>query len=190
MSSHPKVYLTPQEYLEIERTAEGKSEYVNGEMFAMSGATRQHNIITINVAASLHSQLRKRDCTVYSSDQRVKVSATGLFTYPDISVVCGEAKFEDARQDTLVNPTVIVEVLSKSTEGYDRNEKFAHYRRMESLKQYLLVSQFRHHLELYSRLPDGQWVLTETDDPVGEIHLSSVHCVLSMPDVYEKVEFA
>lgn len=189
MSSHPKAYLTPEEYLAIERTAEGKSEYFNGETFAMSGGTSQHNIITVNVAASLHAQLRKRECTVFSSDQRVKVSATGLFTYPDISVVCGKAIFVDDRQDTLLNPTVIVEVLSKSTEGYDRNEKFAHYRKMDSLKQYLLISQFRHHVEVYTRQPDGQLILTETDDPVGEVHLVSIQCTLSMTDVYEKIRF-
>jgi Uma2 family endonuclease len=190
MSSQPKVRLTPEEYLAIERESDYKSEYFNGETFAMSGGTKQHNLITINVSSSLHAQLRKRPCAVYSSDQRVKVSATGLYTYPDISVVCEEAKFDDAQQDTLLNPTVIIEVLSKSTAGYDRNEKFAHYRKLESLAEYALIAQKRHHVEHYTKRPDGDWLLSETDNLEQTIFLPSIGCTLSLLDAYEKVDIA
>ncbi|QQS47650.1 MAG: Uma2 family endonuclease [Acidobacteriota bacterium] len=187
MSSQPKVRITPEEYLAIERQAEYKSEYLNGEVFAMAGGTRQHNTITVNVASSLHTQLRKRQCVVYSSDQRVKVIATGLYTYPDVTVLCGDAEFDDG--DTLTNPTVIIEVLPKSTAGYDRNEKFAHFRKAPSLAEYVLISQSRPHIELYTRQPDGQWLLSESDDPAASIRLVSIDCSLALSEVYEKVDF-
>ena len=188
MSSQPKIRLTPEEYLAIERQAEYKSEYFNGEVFAMSGGSRQHNLITVNISSSLHAQIRTRPCNVYSSDQRVKVSATGLYTYPDISVVCGEAKYDDDQQDTLLNPTAIIEVLSKSTAGYDRNEKFAHYRKLESLAEYVLVAQVRYHVELYTRQPNGDWLLSETDNIQESVLLPSIECTLALSEVYEKVD--
>ena len=188
MSSQPRIRLTPDEYLTIERQAEYKSEYFNGEVFAMSGGTKQHNLITVNVSSSLHAQLRKRPCTVYSSDQRVKVSATGLYTYPDISVVCGEAKYDNNQQDTLLNPTVIIEVLSKSTAGYDRDEKFAHYRKLDSLSQYVLIAQVRCHVETYTRQASGDWLLSETDEIQQSITLPAIECRLTLSDIYEKVE--
>lgn len=188
MSSQPEIRLTPEQYLTIERQADHKSEYVNGEMYAMSGGTKQHNLITVNVASSLHAQLRKKPCLVYSSDQRVKVSRTGLYTYPDITVVCGESEFDDDQQDTLLNPTVIIEVLSKSTAGYDRNEKFAHYRKLETLREYVLIAQTGYRVEHYLRQSDGNWLLSEIDQ-IGEIiSLSSIECTLALSDVYEKVE--
>jgi Uma2 family endonuclease len=190
MSSQPKARLTPEEYLAIERESAYKSEYFNGETFAMSGTTKQHNLITVNVSSSLHAQLRKRPCAVYSSDQRVKVSATGLYTYLDISVVCGESKFDDAQQDTLLNPTALIEVLSKSTAGYDRNEKFAHYRKLESLAEYVLIAQKRHHVEHYTKRTDGDWLLSETDNLEQTIFLPSIGCTLSLLDAYEKVDLA
>lgn len=188
MAFQPRTQLTPLEYLALERQAEFKSEYYHGHVFAMAGGSRQHNLITVNVSSSLHAQLRQRPCTVYSSDQRVKVEATGLYTYPDISVVCGEARFEDEHLDTLLNPTVIVEVLSSSTEGYDRNEKYAHYRKIESLAEYVLISQVRHHVEHYLRQGDGSWRLSETEELSGSIELPSIECDLALGDVYEKVE--
>jgi Uma2 family endonuclease len=136
-----KDLVTPNEYLILERQAPYKSEYRDGQIVAMSGASRQHNIITANVVAELHAQLKQRSCTVLPSDMRVKVTSTGLYTYPDVVVVCGEALFDDNQQDTLLNPTLIVEVLSKSTEAYDRGDKFKHYRHLPSLAEYLLISQ-------------------------------------------------
>ena len=154
----------------------------------MSGGTKQYNLICVNVSSSLHAQLRKRPCTLYSSDQRVKVSATRLYTYPDITVVCDPAEFDDDQQDTLLNPTVIVEVLSKSTEGYDRNEKFAHYRKLTSLKEYTLIPQVRFHVEHYVRQADGQWLLAETDEIQEAVTLPSINCTLALADIYEKVD--
>ena len=184
----PNTRLAPEDYLEIERRATHKSEYFDGEVFAMSGGAEQHNLITVNVSSSLHSQLRATACAVYSSDQRVKVTATGLYTYSDITVVCGDAVFDDKQQDTLLNPTVIVEVVSKSTGGYDRNEKFAHYRRIESLAEYLLIAQARHHVEHYVRQPSGDWLLSETDSLQANVFLPSIRCTIALADVYEKVE--
>jgi Uma2 family endonuclease len=141
MSAANTDFITAAEYLEIERKAEIKSEYIAGRTYAMSGASRQHNLITANTLSEIHPQLRGRNCEAFVSDMRVKVSPTGMYTYPDDVAVCGEARFEDSHMDTLLNPTVIVEVLSGSTEAYDRGEKFAHYRRLESLREYVLVAQ-------------------------------------------------
>lgn len=188
MSSQTKASYTPEEYLALERKAEYKSEYFNGEIFAMTGASRKHNLVAANVLASLHIQLRRRPCEVYSSDMRVKVNPTGLYTYPDVVVVCGEPSFDDKHKDTLVNPTVLVEVLSKSTASYDRGEKFEHYRKLASLDEYLVIAQDKCHLEHYVRQPDNQWLLSETDDIQKTIHLSSIECDLSLADIYDKVE--
>ena len=141
MSSQTSPKYTPKEYLAIERASQQKNEYFNGDIFAMGGASERHNLIVGNVFASLHIQMRDKPCKVYSSDMRVKISATGLYTYPDIVALCGEASFDDEQQDTLLNPNVIIEVLSKSTEGYDRGEKFAHYRKIETVKECILISQ-------------------------------------------------
>ena len=188
MSSQVKVYYTPEEYLTLERQAEYKSEYFNGEIFAMTGASRRHNLVAGNVLASLHLQLRKRPCEIYPSDMRVKVSPTGLYTYPDVIVVCGEPIFDDQQKDTLLNPTVLVEVLSKSTASYDRGEKFEHYRKLDSLAEYLVVAQNKYHAEHYIRQPDNRWLLSETDDRQQTIHLSSIECDLALTDIYDKVE--
>ncbi|MDT5122987.1 MAG: hypothetical protein QOC96_2469 [Acidobacteriota bacterium] len=188
MSSQVKVYYTPEEYLALERQAEYKSEYFNGEIFAMTGASRKHNLVAGNVFASLHNQLKKRPCEIYPSDMRVKVSPTGLYTYPDVIVVCGEPLFDDKQKDTLLNPTVLVEVLSKSTASYDRGEKFEHYRKLDSLAEYLVIAQNKYHAEHYSRQPDNRWLLSETDDRQQTIHLSSIECDLALADIYDKVE--
>ena len=188
MPSQAKVFYTPEEYLILERQAEYKSEYLNGEIFAMTGASRRHNLVAGNVFASLHNQLRKRPCEIYPSDMRVKVSPTGLYTYPDVVVVCAEPLFDDKQKDTLLNPTVLIEVLSKSTASYDRGEKFAHYRKLDSLTEYLVVAQDKYHVEHYTRQSGNQWLLSETDDIQKTIHLSSIECDLALADIYDKVE--
>jgi Uma2 family endonuclease len=188
MSSPVKVYYTPDEYLELERKAEYKSEYFDGEIFAMTGASRKHNLVAGNVLAALHLQLRKRPCEIYPSDMRVKVSPTGLYTYPDVVIVCGEPMFDDEQRDTLLNPTVLVEVLSKSTASYDRGEKFEHYRKIKSLAEYLVIAQNKFHVEHYTKQPGNQWLLSETDDPQKIIHLPSIECDLALVDIYDKVE--
>ncbi len=189
MSAVPKPYLTPQQYLARERRAETKSEYLRGEVFAMSGASRKHNLVAMNVAGELRQQLRDRDCEVYPSDMRVKISPTGLYTYPDVTVVCGEPEFEDAEVDTLLNPKVVVEVLSPSTADYDRGRKFTHYRRLASLREYVLISQDRPLVEHYVRQGRDQWLLTENSSLEETVVLPSIECQLSLAEIYLKVRF-
>jgi len=177
---------TPEEYLALERRSETKSELVNGRIYAMTGASREHNLITANLVRELSTQLRGRPCESYASDMRVKVDETGMYTYPGVVALCGEPAFEDAAVDTLLNPAVIVEVLSPSTESYDRGEKFAHYRRLASLREYVLVAQNRVRVEHYARRGE-QWVLTEFSDLAGAFELPSVGCTLRLVDVYERV---
>ncbi|MGI9183164.1 MAG: Uma2 family endonuclease [Longimicrobiaceae bacterium] len=188
MSTVTQRRYTPEEYLALERTAEYKNEYVNGRIYAMTGASREHNLIAGNVFGELRTRLRGRACEVYMGDMRVRVSPTGLYTYPDVVALCGEPRFEDSHVDTLLNPTVIVEVLSPSTEAYDRGEKFAHYRRLETLSEYVLVAQDKMRVEHYRR--DGEhWVLTEISDPEGVLSLLAVGCEIPLPEICERVEF-
>lgn len=189
MSTQPKPYLTPEAYLAFEREAEVKHEYYAGEIFAFAGASEEHNLIAGNVYAGLHAQLRKRPCKVYPSDMRVRVSPTGLYTYPDVTVVCGDARFADQHHDTLLNPTVIVEVLSPSTAGYDRGETFEPYRKLDSLQEYLMIAQDRVHVEHHARQRDNQWLLSETNSVEDTMALPTLACRLSVEDIYDKVEF-
>jgi Uma2 family endonuclease len=188
MPSQAKARLTAEEYLAIERQASCKSEYLDGEMFAMAGASRRHNLIALNIGAELRTQLQQRPCEVYTSDMRVKISRTGLYTYPDVVVVCDEPRFEDTEVDTLLNPIVLVEVLSPSTADYDRGGKFEHYRTLPSLQAYLLVAQERCHVVHYTRQQDNAWLLAETDDIQDCIRLPSIRCDLLLSEVYAKVQ--
>ncbi len=185
--AHESKY-TPEQYLALERNQEYKNEYFNGQLFAMGGASRQHNQITFNIAGELRSQMKGRPCIAYVNDMRVKVSQTGLYTYPDVAAACGEPQFEDTHMDTLLNPSVIIEVLSDSTEAYDRGEKFAHYRRLTSLIEYVLISQDRVCIEKYVRQHE-QWVLSEFTDSERKIDLGSIGCDLLLHEIYDKVEF-
>src|SRR5215211_3382177 len=151
MSSQRKTLLTPEEYLAVERRSEVRSEYLAGEVFAMVGASKRHNLIVSNLIRVLGNQLLDRPCNVYPSDMRVKVSRIGKYTYPDVVVACEEEEFDDEERDTLLNPLVIIEVLSESTEAYDRGRKFEHYQYIESLTEYLLVSQEPYRVEQYVR---------------------------------------
>lgn len=187
-SAAAHIRYTPEQYLELERKAPYKSEYVNGRIFAMSGASRSHNLIGGNGYREISSQLRGRPCEAYISDMRVKVSPTGLYTYPDIAVACGEILLEDAHNDTLLTPTVLIEVLSPSTEAYDRGKKFAHYRLLESLQEYVLIAQDKIRVEHFRR-QDVQWVLTEISDSAGIVDLASIECHVALRDIYDKVEF-
>src|SRR5580658_8192762 len=160
MSTLPKSRLTPEQYLEIERKAEFKSEYYQGEMFAMSGAKVAHILITTNALGHLFRQLEGKPYRVLNSDMRVCVAPNGLYTYPDLVVACGEFQFLDSTLDTLLNPTVIIEVLSESTEAYDRGQKFKLYRSLGSLAEYLLISSREVSTELFTRQPDDKWLLS------------------------------
>ncbi len=187
MYVQPDIRYTPEEYLNMEREAEYKSEYFNGEIFAMSGASRRHNLISLNIAAAFHRQLRNRGCEVYMNDMRVKVSCTGLYTYPDVAVVCDLPQFDDTQNDTLLNPAVLVEVLSKSTEGYDRGTKFEMYRKLDSLAEYLMIHQDKYHAEHYIRQPGNQWLFSEYINPEDIFYIQAVECELKLEDIYEKV---
>jgi len=188
MAAQPQIRLTPAEYLAFERKCEFKSEYWAGQVFAMAGASERHNLIETNVIIALGSQLRGKSCKVYPSDMRVKVPATDLYTYPDVTIVCGKAQFDDVERDTLLNPTVIVEILSKSTENYDRGKKFQNYRTLESLTEYVLIAQDAVHIEHYVRQSDNQWLLSEAKDLSAVVELPTIQCTLALIDVYDKVE--
>ena len=181
--------MTPEEYLRIERAAEWKSEFIDGEMFAMSGASHRHTIITANLIRSLGNQLLNGPCTVSSADLRVATDRRRHYTYPDIVVVCDPPQYVDGQLDTVTNPTLIAEVLSDSTEKYDRGGKFERYRAVPSLSEYLLVAQDRVHVELFSRQTDGRWSLRDWNDPEAEIDIESLHCRLKVAEVYAKVTF-
>ncbi len=185
MSSLPKQFYTPEEYLDRERRAEYKSEYFAGEIVVMAGARRNHNLICGNITTSLGTQLREKPCEIYANDMKVQADKARQFSYPDVVVVCGEPQFRDSQDDVLQNPTVIVEVLSPSTEAYDWGEKFLRYRRLESLQEYLLVTQNERRVEHFTKQNDGSWRMTEATE--GSLTLESVGCTLSFGDVYNKV---
>lgn len=187
MSALAQSSHTPEQYLALERQASHKSEYVNGGIFAMAGASKAHNQIAFNLAGELHSQLKNRPCLAYVNDLRVKVSATGLYAYPDVAALCSEPDFEDAQMDTLLNPSVIIEILSPSTEAYDRGDKFAHYRRLPSLMEYVLIAQDKVRVEYYIR-QDRQWILTEMDRLNETLRLVLIECEISLREIYAKVE--
>lgn len=189
MSALAVPFLTPEQYLEIERKAEYKSEYFSGQMFAMAGASRAHNVITGNIIRRLGNHLDGTPCETYPSDMKVLVSATGLYTYPDVSVACGEPQFLDRQGDVLLNPLVIVEVLSETTEAYDRGAKFALYQRIESLQEYVLVSQDQARVERYVRKENGQWLYSRMDGLEGELRLDALDCRLALAEVYARVQF-
>jgi len=189
MSVQPKPYISPEEYLAKERVADYKSEYYKGEIFAFAGASREHNTIVINLIIKLAPRLRKNNCEIYSNDMRVNVNATGLYTYPDVVVVCGSPQFEDDEYDTLLNPTVLIEVLSPSTEDYDRGAKFEHYRTIGSLSDYILVAQHKIHVERYVRQSDRSWLFSEFKSAKDKFQIQSIGCELSVAEIYEKVEF-
>jgi len=189
MTAVPKKKLTPAEYLAIERKAEFKSEYYAGEMFAMAGASRQHCYVKDNITGALNQQLKGGPCRAVSSDLRLKVSPTGLYTYPDVLVVCGELQFEDNQADTLLNPRVIIEVLSESTETYDLGEKAKHYKRIASLQEYVLVSQREALVERMVRQDDGSWKVTEIAGMDATLEFTSVPAKVALAEIYRGVEF-
>ncbi len=189
MSTAAKPYLSPQQYLVKERKAEFKSQYFRGEMFAMAGATREHNLIVGNIVREIGNALKDRHCEVYPSDMRVKIALTGLYTYPDASVVCGEPKFEDDQFDTLDNPTVLFEVLSESTESYDRGDKFRHYREIESLREYVMVTQDRVSVECYQRQANGGWLLREAQTISDSITFESLRVAVAASEIYRNIRF-
>lgn len=189
MSAVPKLQLTPAEYLARERTAAFKSEYYRGETFAMAGASREHNSAKENLIGELYTRLKGSPCRTYSSDQRVKVSATGLYTYPDLVLVCGKAEYDPLDRDTLLNPAAIVEVLSPSTEKYDRGAKFRQFQQVPSVQEYILVSQEEPLCERFVRQADGSWNLTTVAGLDGELAFTTVPARIPLADIYNGVTF-
>lgn len=183
-----KMDISPEAYLEMERKAETKSEYIDGCVLAMAGASRRHNQIVFNLAGIIGNQLKNRPCEAYVSDMRVNIRETGMYAYPDLVAFCGEPEFEDAQVDTLLNPSLIVEVLSASTEAYDRGEKFAHYRRLSSLSEYVLVAQDKMRVELFLRQGE-RWVFSEFDGVGDRVVLASIRCEMGLQEVYNKVDY-
>jgi len=181
-----KSSLTAEEYLAVERKARFKSEFYKGEMFAMAGADKAHNLIVSNVLRVLGNQLLERDCNLYPSDMRVKVRQLDKYTYPDISVTCGEEIFEDDQVDTLLNPVLIIEVLSDSTEAYDRGMKFEHYQHIGALSEYLLIAQNSCRVEQYMRQHNKKWTYQEFHSLDDVVALKAIGCVLALKEIYFK----
>lgn len=179
--------ITPQEYLAFERQAEEKHEFVDGIIYAMSGASLRHNTIAWNISANLHFQFRGRNCQAMASDMRVKVNETD-YVYPDIVGLCGDVKLEDEQVDTLLNPTVIIEVLSKSTQNYDKNKKMALYQNLPTVQDYVLVAQDEYRVEHYQRKSQNQWLLTILTESAQILQLSSVNAEILFQDIYARVE--
>ena len=177
-----------EDFLAAEREAEIRHEFVDGHVFDMVGATENHNIIVANLTTLLVNQMKGRPCLAYANDMKVRIDVADACKYPDVTALCGERKFYDDRRDVLLNPSLIIEVLSEATEAYDRGEKFAVYRRLPSLREYVLVSQTHWRVEVYERQPHGRWLLTEYNGADDEEPLETVDCVLSMREIYDKIE--
>lgn len=188
MTPLPKPSYDFEEYLATERNQEIRNEYVAGEVYAMTGAKEGHNLIVVNLASELRTRFKQRPCRVFANDMKVRIDLADACTYPDLVALCGERQFHDGRRDAITNPALIVEVLSESTEAYDRGDKFALYRRLPSLREYLLISQEHMAAELYTRQPDGRWLLSTFDRAEQEIALESVDCSVPMAEIYDKVE--
>jgi Uma2 family endonuclease len=190
MSAQPRPRLTPEEYLKIERAAECKSEYYDGHTYAMSGGSYAHGLIIANIVAKLWQGLAGKGCSVTASDVRLRVSALGLYTYPDIAVVCGTPAFADDQADTLLNPALLIEVLSPSTEAHDRGFKFAQYRQLESLREYALVSQTEPRVEIFRRQASREWLLSESTGLDAACRFDSVGCGVALAEIYQQVSFS
>jgi Uma2 family endonuclease len=188
MATAALTYYTPEEYLALERHAEFKSEYIDGRIVAMTGASAPHNRIAGSVHAELRARFRNGPCESFIGDMRVQISEGRRYTYPDVVAVCGEPKFQDGALDTLMNPALIVEVLSPTTEAYDRGEKFQHYRMIETLQEYVLVEQDRPLVERFVRHGEF-WHLATVSGLEASLELTSVGCTLPLREIYERVRF-
>jgi len=190
MSVQPIPRISFEDWLQGERAAiEGRSEYVAGEIFAMAGGSEEHNLIVTNVVGELRAQLKQQPCPVYPSDMKVRISSAEVGAYPDVMVICGDRAFYDGRRDLVTNPLLIVEVLSESTEAYDRGQKFAYYRLLESLEAYLLIAQDRVSVDLYRRQDDGSWNLRSYADLNDVVELPTINARLALSELYDKLDF-
>jgi Uma2 family endonuclease len=187
MTAQTNKRMTVAEYLAFERSSETRHEYIAGDILAMSGASAAHNVITANTIARLHGQLLQRNCTVFPSDMRLGLTQQNIYVYPDVTVVCGDIEFGDAEQDTILNPRVIIEVLSPSTENYDRGKKSQYYRAIPSLQEFLLIAQDEQYIEHFVRYSEHQWLFSEITEEQALVYLASIDCTLHLKDVYNKV---
>jgi Uma2 family endonuclease len=191
MSALPKIsHYTPQEYLRLEREADYKSEYFQGEIFAMAGASFNHNIVNENCSVLIGSFLRKKPCQSFSRDMKLHIPVNTLYTYPDLMIVCGDKKFVDGEKDVIMNPVIIIEILSPSTEAYDRGSKFALYRSIPSLREYVMISSTSISAEVMRKESDlGLWFLaSEANTLEGSILIKNIDLELSLSDIYEETE--
>lgn len=188
MSAQPPARLTPEQYLEIDRAAQTRSEFYDGIMYAMSGGTLVHALVTTNLCTELQNALRGR-CLVTASNLRIRVDASGLYTYPDVAVICGKPQHPDNRKDTLLNPAILIEVLSPSTEAYDRGFKATQFRQIESLEEYALVSQNEPRVEIFRRQTGGHWLFTEFAGLDATCRFDSVEAGIPMSEIYLNVVF-
>lgn len=189
MTTQTVTYVTPEEYLAAERLSETRSEYLDGGVYPMTGGTVNHNQITINLILELGAQLRSSNCRVHATDLKLGLPDSRKFFYPDVMVVCGELQYHDERRDVILNPDIVIEVLSSSTEAFDRGAKFRAYRTIESLKEYVLVSQDKPLVEQYLKNGDGSWQYTAVEGLESSLALASVECRLNLGAVYDKVDF-
>lgn len=183
----PQLY-TALEYLVLERESEIRHEYLDGEIFQMAGANKRHNLISSNMIRVISNQILDRECSVYGSDMRIKIRATEKYTYPDVVALCGPEEFEDETEDNLLNPALIIEVLSKTTEAYDRGAKFAYYQSIESFREYVLITQEPFRVEQFVRKNTSTWTYFEFRFADDVVKLTSINCELSLRDIYHKVE--
>lgn len=188
MASAAIPHISEEAYLKAERKAEYKSEYYDGQVFAMAGSSRWHSLIGTNIITELNVTLHGR-CEVHGSDMRLRVPETRLYTYPDVTVTCGEPLFMGRQQDILLNPTIIIEVLSESTRRYDRGAKFRHYKTIPSLQEYVLVAQDKRFIEHYTKVGEGEWRVFSIDEATPRVHLSSIGLELTFDHIYREVEF-
>lgn len=182
-------YYSPQEYLELEVNSEIRHEYINGLIIPMTGGTPNHNQLAGNFYAMLNFALKRQPYQVFVTDQRLWIPSRKIHTYPDIMVVKNPLEYEQGRKDTLVNPVMIAEVLSKSTKGYDRDEKFAAYRTIPTLQEYILIDQYTMHIEQYCKTNNNQWIFSEFTDGNVNLNLASISCQMILSDIYDKVDF-
>jgi Uma2 family endonuclease len=189
MSSLPHPFITPEEYLDAERKAEFRSEYLDGQVYAMAGASPAHNRIGVNLTRRLDEQLEGGSCQVFAADLKIRVAAAGPYFYPDLVVVCGKLQLQDSHGDVILNPKVVIEILSPSTESYDRGKKFQAYARHEHLSEYVLVAQDRVHIDHYVRQANGHWDFSSVVDPDDVVELPTIGVRLKISDIYRAVEF-
>lgn len=190
MASHPKHIFTPDEYLELERKAEFKSEYLNGQIYAMAGASPAHSAITFNLSVEVGTQLKGKPCQGHSSDMKIRTSYKGLYSYPDLSIVCDEPLFHDEKGDVLINPKVIFEILSPSTEAFDRGAKFLRYQTIDTLTDYILIAQDEARVEHFIRQSDGGWLLYIIRGLESKLSIPSIDCTISLAGLYDKIKFS